>query len=216
MLFSSLAAFGQNGTDVLSWSSVAVEYEPDKVWNFAAEGNLRLKTNISELDEYFGELTVSRKFFKDFKLGLGLRYIWENDNTGNIQGTRQNFRYHIDASFRIEPGDFTTKFRIRYQDKNELGDDDEHVKRLRFKTALGYNFSNWKLDPEISGEIFGRISGDDTDYSDRYRITIGTDYKIKKAGKIDIYYGIQSDFDAADRETYHILGLKYAYTFEGK
>ncbi len=206
----------QEESDWASWSSVGFEYEPTKDWDFGVEANYRLKEDISVLDEYFGEFMVGRRLFKGFKIRLGLRRIWENDNRGNIQGIESHFRYNFDALYQIKPGDFEIKFRTRYQNKNELGVDDEHVQRIRFKTGLEYNIDNWKLDPEITGELLARVFDEDGDNPLKYRLKFGTAYKIKNGGRFNLYYAIQRDFEKVDRETLHIIVFKYSYTLERK
>jgi len=211
-----ITTYAQEDSDTALWSSIGIEYEPTKNWNLGVEGNYRLKDNLSELDEYFGELTATRKIAKDLKLGSALRYIWENDNKGNIQGIENHIRYHLETIYQVKPGDFSTKFRLRYQNKNELGVDDTHTQRIRLKVGLGYNIGGWKLDPEISGELFSANLSNGGNLVKFYRLKIGTDYKMKNGGKIDFYYGFQRDLEKLGREILHIFALKYSFTFEGK
>jgi len=184
------------------------------------EQQLRLDENISEISEYFTQLETKYSITKKFDIGLGLRYIRENDNEGNIQGYENHLRLHIDAIYKHKIDAFKLKYRLRYQNKNELGvgqSEDGYAKQnFRLKTSIEYDFKNWKFDPKFAAEIFNRFeNGEDNKFS-KYRLTLGTDYKIKKFGKIGVYYRIEKDINVDIPETTNIIGLKYSYTFKNK
>ncbi|WP_406683097.1 DUF2490 domain-containing protein [Seonamhaeicola sp. MEBiC1930] len=219
LLFMTSYGFAQDDTDDLaSWTAINLRYKLNKKWTFNLEGQLRLKEDISEVDEYFSEFGASYSLFNGFKIGTGLRYIRENDNVGNIQGYENHFRYNIDASYKHKIKDFSLKYRLRYQNKNEIGigtDEGDYAKQnIRFKTALGYNFNNWKLDPKFSAEIFNRFGEDAVNGFSKYRLTFGTEYKLKKMGTIGVFYRMEKELNEEFPETTNIIGLKYTYTLK--
>lgn len=200
--------------DLESWNSISLKYKLNKKWDFDLETQLRLKEDISEISEYFGEFNTTYSISKSFKLGAGFRYIRENDNVGNVQGYENHFRYHLDALYKHKISDFSIKYRLRYQNKNELGVDDYENQHIRFKTAVEYNFKNWKLDPEISGEIYNHLEKGAENGFDKYRLTFGTEYKLKKMGAIGIFYRIEKELNVSIPETTNIIGLKYSFTIK--
>lgn len=208
----------EDTSDLESWNSLGLEYKLNKKWSFELEEQLRLDENISEIAEYFTQLETRYSITKKFDIGLGLRYIRENDNEGNVQGYENHFRYNVDALYKHKINDFTLKYRLRYQNKNELGvsstDGDYAKQYLRLKAAVEYNFKNWKLDPKFAAEIFNRFENGDVDQYNKYRLTLGTDYKIKNFGKLGIFYRIEKDINVAIPETTNIIGLKYTYTIK--
>lgn len=220
LLFTSFGFSQDDTNDLASWTAINLKYKLDKKWTFNLEGQLRLKEDISEVDEYFSELGASYSLFKGFKLGTGFRYIRENDNEGNVQGYENHIRYNIDASYKHKINNLSLKYRLRYQNKNELGvstsEGDYAKQTLRFKTSLEYNFSNWKLDPEISAEIFNRFGKEAENEFSKYRLTFGTEYKLKKIGTIGVFYRFQKELNEEFPETTNIIGLKYTYTFKNK
>jgi len=179
-----------------------------------------LKSNISTIDEYFSEFSARRKLFKGFRLGLALRYIRENDDRGRIQGYENHFRFHIDANYKHKLGDLRLGYRLRYQNKNELGvtadEGDFAVNRIRFKTGLEYKIKDWPLDPEITGELFSRFEKNEETEVDKYRITLRTTYNLKKAGSLGVYYRIESSIAKEIADIKHIIGLRYKYTFTNR
>lgn len=221
-LFFVSNAFSQEEytEDLESWTSLNVKHKLNNKWAFNLEGQLRLKENVSEVDEYFGELSTYYSLSKNFKLGVGLRYIRENDNVGNIQGYENHFRYNLDASYKHKLKDFSFNYRLRYQNKNELGistsEGDYAKQNLRFKTSLEYNINNWKLDPKFSAEIFNRFEKDDGSEFSKYRLTFGTEYKFKTLGTMGLFYRIVRELNESVPETTNIIGLKYTYTLKNK
>ncbi len=206
-------------TDFRTWSALELQYERSEKLTFSLEGQLRLKDDAATVDQYFGELGASYKLPSNFRIGVGVRYIRDNDTNGRIQGYENHLRYHLDLSFRHKLDRFGLKYRIRYQHRNELGissaEGDVARQRVRFKTTLGYNFKNWKLDPELSCELFNRFqqNGDSNGF-DKYRISLGTSYKVKKIGRFSLLYRLEKEFNTTDPETVNILSFKYSYTIK--
>ena len=87
VLFSNtINAQTEDSKNLNLWSSVEIEYKLNKKWSFELSEQLRLKENISLVDEYFTELQTEYSVNKNFSLAGGLRFIRQNDTEGNIQG----------------------------------------------------------------------------------------------------------------------------------
>ncbi|RKR08055.1 uncharacterized protein DUF2490 [Maribacter vaceletii] len=220
LMMLSFMCFSQDedNKDLESWTAINLKYKLNKKWAFNLEGQLRLKEDISEVSEYFSEFATAYTVFKGFKLGAGFRYIRENDNVGNLQGYENHFRFNIDASYKHKIDDFSLKYRFRYQNKNELGisssEGDYAKQNIRFKTSLEYNIGNWKLDPKVSAEIFNRFEKDEDSRFSKYRLTFGTEYKMKKIGTIGLFYRLEKELNQEVPKTTNIIGLKYTYTIK--
>ncbi len=150
---------------------------------------------------------------------MGFRYIRNNDTNGNIQGYENFFRYNIDLSYRHKLDRLGLKYRVRYQNRNEIGlsssEGDIARQRFRFKTTFDYNIRNWKLDPELSGELFNGFRKNGTENGfDKYRISLGTSYKVKKIGRFSLFYRLEKEFNVTNPETLNILSFKYTYTIK--
>ena len=149
----------QSGTyytvrDLEVWTAAKVEYKLNKKLDFGFEEQLRLKDNASTIDQYFSEITVGYNLKKKISLGLGLRYIKENDNVGKIQGYENHLRWNGDLSYKHKLERFSLKYRLRYQSKNELNvseaQGDTLKNTIRLKVGSTYNIKGWKLDPKVS------------------------------------------------------------------
>jgi hypothetical protein len=87
---------------------------------------------------------------------------------------------------------------------------------MRFKTSVGYNIKGWKLDPEISAELFNHFEKNEENGFDKYRLSIGTDYDLKKYGKINLYYQFEKELNTSNPSILNVIGLKYKYTIKNK
>mgnify|MGYP000751883907 CR=1 FL=1 len=189
LILMSTVNFGQNegDKDWASWNTIGIEYKLNDKWSFGLEEQFRLKENFSAVDNFFTQLSADYEIFKNFEIGGGIRYIRENDNKGNIQGYENHFRFQFDAKYKYKINNFKIGYRLRYQIKNELGLSEEEGdyanQNIRFKTSVAYNFKNWSFDPKFSAEIFNRFQEGRDNGFNKYRLTFGTDYKIKNFGK---------------------------------
>lgn len=219
VLFTNLNyAQTEGDTDWASWNTIRVEYKLTEKWSFGLEEQFRLKENFSETDEFFTQLTADYELFNNFKLGAGFRYIRENDNVGNIQGYENHFRFQVDANYKHKINNFTVGYRLRYQNKNELGvsyDEGDYVNQnVRFKTSVEYNFKKWSFDPKFSAEIFNRFQEGEDNGFNKYRLTLGTDYKIKNVGKVGLFYRFEKELNVDYPDTKNILGLSFIYNIK--
>jgi hypothetical protein len=99
ILISSITFSQENDKNLALWNSIGVKYSPIKKLKIGLEQHLRLKENASVTDEYFTELSLEYKLLKDLEIGVGVRFIKENDNVGKKQGYEKHFRYNFDVSF---------------------------------------------------------------------------------------------------------------------
>ncbi|NNC69441.1 MAG: DUF2490 domain-containing protein [Flavobacteriaceae bacterium] len=210
-----------DSSDLNSWFVAAIEFEPAKKFKLGIETQVRLKEDISVVDQYFGEFNALYKLPYGFRIGGAFRYIRDNDTRGNIQGYENHIRYNFDISYRHKITRLQLRYRIRYQNRNELGisqnDGDVHREAVRFRTRFDYDFKNWKLDPIIAGELFNRFRARDYDNGfNKYRLTLGTNYKVKKIGRFSIAYLFENEFNIEDPRKFHIIKLGYLFEVKKK
>jgi hypothetical protein len=225
MLFLPCVVKAQSGElvevrDFETWNSVGIEYKLNKKWDFGLQQQLRLENNSSELKNYFTQMEAQYELFKNFKLGLGLRYINVNDNKGAIQGMEQYFRYQLDASFGHKLKRFKLNYRLRYQNKRELFLESYEVPNLnqawRFRLKLDYNIRSWKIDPYLAGELFNTYQDGQNNGLTDYRLILGANYNLKIYGKLGVFYGIENELTGSYPKTTNIVRIKYTYILKNK
>lgn len=218
-------SFSQQGTyievrDLETWSSAGLRLKLNKTWEFTLSEQYRLKTNSSVTDSYFTELEANYTGLDNWEIGGGFRFIRENDNVGKIQGYENHTRFNIDLAYKHKIDRLKLNYRVRYQNKNELGITTEQGdfanQNLRLRVGAGYNIKNWKFDPEISTEIFRHFEKEQESQFNRIRVTVGTDYDFKKIGSISLFYRMERELNELYPKTTNIIGLSYLYTFKIK
>ena len=209
----------QESRDLETWTSAEFRYRPAKRWRIGLEGQLRLKENSSVIDGYFAELTGGYEVFKGFRTSLGFRLISKNDNTGRQQGYENYVRLHADALYKHEVKRLGLSYRLRYQTRDELGVTNENGDfadhTLRLKIGTEYNFRKWKLDPQLSAEIFHENNRNEEEGFDKFRVTFGTEYKLKKWGRLGLYYRYEQEINKTNPAKTDIIRIKYVYTLKG-
>ena len=223
ILFFSTAAFSQEGEyvtvrDLESWNSLELNYKINKHWKVGLQQQMRLYDDASKIDAHITDLTTKLDLGKYVYGGLGLRYSRQMDDVGAVQGFENHFRFNLDLGAEHDVNRFTIEYRLRYQSKNEMGiskeEGDYANRHMRLKVGVQYNIKKWKLDPEFSSEIFRHYQQDEVNGFDKFRVTIGTKYKMKSYGKVGVFYRMERELNAVYPQTTNIIGLKYSYTFK--
>lgn len=211
--------WAQENRDFETWTSAEFRYRPSKKWRLGLETQLRLKENSSEIDGYFGELTGGYEIFKGFRATLGVRLISKNDNTGKQQGYENFVRLHADALYKHKIDRLGLNYRLRYQTRDELGVTNENGdfadNTIRLKIGTEYNIRKWKLDPQLSAEIFHQNERNEDEGFDKFRITFGTEYKFKKWGRLGVFYRFEREINKTNPASTDIIRLQYVYTLKG-
>lgn len=204
--------------DLESWGSLNFKYKLNDYLKIGLEQQFRFKEDASKLDAYFTELNINYDFTDYIFGGIGFRYIIENDDVGAVQGLENHIRFHFDVGYKRDIKRFDLESRFRLQTKNELGitkeEGDYLNNHLRLKVRLKYNIKDWKLDPEVSSEIFRQYGEDVENRFNKFRFTVGTNYKLKNWGKIGAFYRMDKALNTHYPMTTNILGLKYTYTLK--
>jgi hypothetical protein len=220
-IFISLPLFSnaQDGTyhtirDFETWSSINLRYKPTNNIKLSLSQQLRLKDNSSTMDLYFTQLGLDYKLANFLSIGFASRLITENYDQGKIKGNESHLRWQADLEFNHSVSRFAFKYRIRYQNKDELQKTTDEIKKtIRLKVASTYNIKNWKLDPTLSAELFNGITNNDGIYKARY--TLSSDYKLKK-GSLGAFLRTEKELFGDYPKRTNILGIKYNFTIKKK
>ena len=208
--------FGQETNDMEGWSSIELDVKANKNLSFSVSEHLRYRNDITTLKNYFTQAKVQYELFKNFEIGAGIRYITNNDDTGNIQGYEPLFRYQFDAVFSDKIDEVTVLFRLRYQNKNELGfsesEGDIPVEYTRYRIGFDYRIKALKLNAKLFGEVFNEAKTTDSNGGfNRHRYTLRISRKFKNFGTMAMFYANQSDYSTNTKKNKSIIGFKYSY-----
>jgi len=216
LTFGLSSIYAQNDPDLEGWSAVEIDLKATEKLSFSIAEHLRLRNDISTVKNYFTQLKVNYEVLKNLELGGGVRYITKNDDVGKKQGLDPYFRYQFDASYKTNVEKIGLLFRLRYQNKNQLGLSEEEgdiaQEFIRSRLGIGYRIMPLKLNLKLFAELFNQPSNSKIeDRETRYRYTLKLSREFKKIGTFTVFYGIQGNEVAQSKTKKSFLGFKYAY-----
>ena len=219
LTFGLSSIYAQNDPDLEGWSAVEIDLKATEKLSFSIAEHLRLRNDISTVKNYFTQLKVNYEVLKNLELGGGVRYITKNDDVGKKQGLDPYFRYQFDASYKTNVEKIGLLFRLRYQNKNQLGLSEEEgdiaQEFIRSRLGIGYRIKPLKLNLKLFAELFNQPSNSKIeDRETRYRYTLKLSRKFKKIGTFTVFYGIQENEVAQSKTKKSFLGFKYAYRID--
>jgi hypothetical protein len=202
--------------DFSTWSAAAFKFKVTKPWSITISEQFRFKKNSSELDVFFTELETKYSFDNGLAIGGGYRFIGDRTDNKGILDLEQRFQADIFYGFKVNR--FDLDVRLRGQRRDDLGEkkaDGDYARRaLRLKLEAKYNIKKWKLDPEVSFEIFRENGKYVTANFNKFRTTIGTTYDFKKAGEVSLFYRYEKDLNTVYPLNHNIIGFQYKFTYK--
>jgi opacity protein-like surface antigen len=204
----------QSVRDFETWNAASIKYDLNKKIDLSFETQWRLKENSSVTDAYFFELGGQYSLIKKLRLGANIRYIRKNDNKGAVQGYDNFLRFNIDLKYGIDISRFDLGFRLRYQNKDEMGiteaDGNFSKHYYRFKTSLSYNIRKVDFTPYMGLEHFYKNNSTESEFY-KYRLTLGVDYKLTKKHRLSLSYRFEKELNQIDPNKADIINLSYRY-----
>jgi hypothetical protein len=104
------------------------------------------------VDKYLIEAGMRYEVLDFLKLGTRYRFIINNRES---KDTEYLHRYAFEASFAKKIKRFEPEFRLMY---TNYADDDLDENYLRYKAAVQYDIPKCKVTPEISAQVFHKLS----------------------------------------------------------
>ncbi len=209
----------QNDNDLEGWSAVELNLKATKKLSFSVAEHLRFRNDISTVKNYFTQIKVNYEILKNFELDAGVRFITKNDDVGGQQGYDPFFRYQFDAAYRHKIEKLGLFFRLRYQNKNQLGrsesEGDVAKEFIRTRFGVGYKIKPLKLTLRVFAEHFNQPTNSKIEQNEtRMRYTLKLNRRFKKIGAFTVFYGIQNNSVGDVKTKKSFLGLKYAYKID--
>lgn len=216
MIISYSSASAQDADPIIDevWTGVGYEHRFDKRWSTQVEGQFRSKSGLKEWDKVIGQAELDfsprgTKWINPLVLNYGFRYIGNNDNVGAQQGYESSIRHHFGLSYKWDIDRIALKYKLQYQSKKEI-DVVGANQQLRHKLSLRYNIKKWKLDPQLSFEMFRELNTSDKEYS-KYRVRIETDYKVTKGQELGMFYMVEKPIFGETLTPTHVIGVSYRF-----
>jgi hypothetical protein len=206
---------GSSTSDVQLWTGLGLEKSlvNDKL-NIGLSQEFRMDKNLSHLDIYFTEASFKFEIIDNVSLGYAYRYINKNKDSNGYQ-IRQ--RSNFDLSFKQKSKRLKLDYRLRFQSKTKKPEEYSDVAqtKYRFRVKGSYNIKKSKLNPYLGAEVFYIPEKHEQNGNEKLRFTAGATRKMKKLGKLNMYYRIEQELGSFSSPqpafTSHILGLNFTF-----
>jgi len=201
-------------SDFESWSTIGIS---KKIGDFklSLDENLRLHENSTSIDKFFTDVGVSYKINKYIKLGTNYRF-YRNKTTSGDYKNQHRFSGDLKLSYGLDRFDFSYRARLQNKDEDFYKSDlsDNNVNNFRNKLQVEYDIKKTKFEPYVSAELFRRFGDSQADYFNKYRLTIGMKYELKKIGEFNLFYRFDKELNSTYPKSTYIVGLGYSYKFK--
>lgn len=199
--------------DLHLWSGVKIEKRFDKNWSLFVAEELRLKHDITEINNHFTETGLRYRINKNFALEGQYRLTWDKKKEGNYENLT---RYALDLRYKGKLDYITIYYRLRYQKEvegwNLLDPEIPYEKYLRNRITVRYNKLH-KIKPYVSAEVFQLFEPNRIAMYEYFRVLGGVKYIHNRAGEFNLAFGLNRELNAIQPAMIYLLKLNYTYSF---
>ena len=197
--------------DLGLWTGVEIEKEVKDDWTFSLKQELRLKTNMSEVNNYFSQAGVRYKINRNFALEAKYRFT---RNRKQDLSYENRSRYSLDLRYRGRLDFLRFDYRLRYQkevDGMGLFDPEApYEKYVRNRISVRYTDFK-KIEPYLSGEFFQLFQRYETPRFHYMRLEAGTRIETGDLGEFKVAWGFNREFQAVQPATFFIVRVNYTF-----
>lgn len=188
-------SFSQD-SDFGMWYNANVEIELAKKLDLDLSANLRTFQNTSKIDEVFGEAGFTFKIIKGLSASATYRLTSQYEDKEDGYYLRHRLMGDMKGTVEVGRFDFSGRIRIQRETKTYYRDDNDLIPnnflRLKFKST--YRTNNFPVNPYVSYEAFARIFEESTQAFEKFRYSVGAEYKINKNHSFELEYLYQKDY----------------------
>ncbi len=194
LLFISFSVYAQT-EDFGIWYSAGGSLALTRSLDFKIEGDIRTYQNASKIDEGFGEAGLSLQVLRFLSVAGSYRLTSKIEDDGNFY-LRHKFFLDLKAKKDIGRFGFSCRLRDEHEVKTYIKhtDDEFPDDYLRVKLEATYNIPKSKIEPFVYYESWSKIFEATVKTIEKYRLSAGATYKLRKKNKIGIGYIFQRDY----------------------
>lgn len=186
--------------DLEFWTSFGVDLKPAKGLKLYLEKQLRYEDKFTNMDSDISEVGLRYKLNKLLDLRVNYRFV-------SLSGEKRNrFDGNVYLNFKWNTVKISNRTRLQRESIETLEDIQSELE-LRNRLRILFT-KNKKIKPFFGGEIFIGL-GEKAENRKKFRLTAGTQLKIKKRVSLTLFYHYQRELQKDDPDMQHIFGLKF-------
>jgi len=199
--------------DLGLWTGAELEKKVMKDWTFSLKQEVRLKTNMSEVNHFFTQAGVRYRINRNFALEAKYRYTRNRRNDGSYENRS---RYSLDLRYRGRLDFITIDYRLRYQKEVEsmrlLAHGEPFEKFVRNRLMFSYTDFK-KITPYLYGESFQLFQLNMYPRFMYMRFETGIRYEPGEFGEFRLAWGFDREINVVDPATIFMIRVNYTYSF---
>lgn len=211
LLFTASSIVIAQKKDFGIWYNANLEIGLSKKVEMDISAAVRTFENASKVEEGFGEIGLTYKVFKNVSLGGKYRFTGKLEDD-SMYHPRHKWIADLKGGFDLGVLEISGRLRVQRQDKTYFEDANDEIPdyylRTRLKTV--YKTKSFPVNPYASLETFSRIFEAADKNIEKYRVSLGIEYKISKRHSVEAEYMFQRDHLPKLSDT-SILGLSYNF-----
>lgn len=199
--------------DLHLWTGVKLEKTFAKDWMVFVAPELRLKHDISEINNYFFETGLRYRINKNFSLEGQYRITFDKKKDDSYELLT---RYALDLRYKGRLDFMSISYRLRYQKEvegwNLVNPNVPYEKYVRNRIRFRYEDLG-RFKPYVSAEIFQLFEPLQVARFEYIRIMGGVRYGHSGLGTFDLAYGLNLEFADTNPARIYTIKLNYTYGF---
>lgn len=197
--------------DLGLWTGVEVEKEVKDDWTFSVKQELRLKTNMSEVNNYFTQAGIRYKINRNF--ALEAKYRFTRNKKKDLTYENRS-RYNLDLRYRGRLDFLTFDYRLRYQKEVEslrLFDMEEPYEKY-VRNRISARYTDFKtIEPYLSWELFQLFQRYETPRFHYMRLEAGVRIETGDLGEFKLAWGFNREFKDFHPATVYMIRINYTF-----
>jgi len=200
-------------SDLGLWTGASVEKTFKKDWTLSFKQEVRLKHDISTLNNIFSQAGMRYRLNRNFALEGKYRITWDKKAEGDFE---IQSRYSFDLRFKGRLDFISIYYRLRYQKEvegmNLLSLDEPYEKYLRNRLSVRYTDFK-KFEPFVSAEIFQLFEPNQYPSFHYMRFQAGVRYTPAKYSTFRLAYGLNHELNSDLPANIYMIRINYTFSF---
>lgn len=187
--------------DAELWTSLKASKKLSKKVDLALSTAYRLENNATEYKSSFIQFDAAYNLTKKWNVSSAYRYTDRgNSNYEHIWMLKSRYKY------RLKPFDLSARFRYDFR----VNEDADTRQIIRQKVQAKYKRKKHFYRPFVFYEFFYTKTNVFSNYN-RYRLGLGSSFKINKKMAVELSYFLQSDQNQPRPEDSYVFDLGFSY-----
>jgi hypothetical protein len=169
---------------------------------------LRIYKSISVLQQSITDIGLKYELNKYFDAGLFYRLHMRYNQESQKLTPRHEININLYINYKIDDIQLLYRFKYQYEFIREKDENEQHIRnRLKIRA----NYLN-QLKPYLLTELYYRYDWSKGDRFDKYRLSLGLDWKINKMNTLTIFYMYEEEINVKSPNISNIFGLFYGFS----